>query len=463
MNTTSTNSQEKIENLWKASLLDSIFNRRSRRFAAGANLDGGPLAYKSTLSPTPLTTLEEAILATAAAGINGYANVDVPFDSGALPESGGGNVMAAFSGRVGASADAVHGCSLFVINDQGTHFLKRPQNFPKLDIGNLGEDAKAHRLEELYKRMLVKLSDKRGEIPRKVPHMFPFNKWSTNLPGSTYFLPVSDLSGMYLNILLSAFDEQMALFVVDERNFYLPAGVKKFGKSKGGVLHDDPKDERYVPLVFLEGVVLEFLAAETAFIVHNLSLVEQAMGLGGWTHFPTMRDVSWYEQLGIRTSSVKLSKTLGDNFLIKLLLNLLGRNIDIPFGLGLEHGGETLIKPWCPPYYKNMREAVLAFVDSKMSERDGWLKDDSDAHPWKENEGGRIKKGIPKYSDACIEATIALAEYCYNRYGRFPPYFGPTRISIGHQAHVLDLGFYDKFYKPGAYTDTQRDFMKNWR
>jgi hypothetical protein len=456
-------SQSRIDQLWKASLLDAIANRRSRRFSAGAHLDGGPLAYQSQMKPVPLTNLEEAILATAAAGINGYVNVDVPFESGPRPESGGGNVMAALSGRVGASADAVHGASLFIINDEGTYFLKRPQNLSKLDIGKLGDLTKDRQLEEVFLQMRVKLSDRRGAIPREVPHMFPFNKWSTNLPGSTYFLPVSDLSGMYINVLLSGFDEQMALFVVDERNLYQPAGVAKFGRSKGGALYDDPKSERYAPLIFLEGVILEFLMAETAFMLHNLSLVEQAMGLGGWTHFPTMRDVSWYEQLGIRTSTVKLSQTLGGGFFKTTLFNLLGRNIDIPYGLGLEHQGEVLIKPYTPPYYKNMEEAVLAFIDTKMSEKDGWLKDSSPAHPWKEEEGHRIKRAIPKYSDACIAATIALCEYCYKRYGRFPPYFGPTRMSLAHQAHVLDLSFYDEFYKPGAYTQTQANFMKVWR
>jgi hypothetical protein len=455
-------SNAKLDHVWNYPLLDAIVNRRSRRFSSGAHLDGGALSYKSKLDPQPLSLLEEATLATAAAGINGYVLVDVPFESGSTPESGGGNVMAALTGRTGASADAVHATSLFIINDEGNFLLKRPQDLPKLEIGDLGQMARDQRMEEIYQRLRIKLSDQRAGIPREVPYIFPFNKWSTNLPGTTYFLPTSDLTGMYLNILLSTFDEQMALYVVDERNFYRPAGVGKFAQSRGGKLHDNPKDNRYIPLVFLEAVVLEFVLAEQAFMVHNLSLVEQAMGLGGWTHFPTMSDTTWFGALGFQTGVQTIAQTMGGGFFKTLLLNLLKKNIEIPYGLGLEHDGEVLIKPYCPPYYKSMEEAVLAFVDFKMSKKDGTLKDNSAAHPWQEEKGQAIKDSIPPYSDDCIAATIALCEYVYKRYNRFPAYYGPMRITLGHQAHHLDLAFYDKFYKPGAYTETQAQHLERW-
>jgi hypothetical protein len=460
--TTKTEQRSQLDALWQYPLMDAIFNRRSRRFAAGAHLDGGALSYQSTMAPMPLTMLEEAVLATAAAGFNGYVLVDVPFESGTRPESGGGNVMAALTGRTGASADAVHAVSLFIINDEGAYFLQRPQDLQKLEVGDLGQMARERRLVEVYQRLRIKLNNQRPEIPRQVPEMFPFNKWSTNLPGATYFLPISDLTGMYINVLLSAFDEQMALFVVDERNFYRPAGLAKFGKSRGGKLHDDPKDQRYVPLNYLEGVILEFVLAEQSFMLHNLSLVEQAMGLGGWTHYATMRDTSWYLALGLRTAKQKLSQAMGSGFFKTLLLNLLNKNIDIPYGLGLEYEGKVLIKPFCPPYYNSMEEAVMAFIDTKMSKQNGTLKDSSNAHPWKEEKGQAIKDSIPLYSDDCIAATIALCEYIYKRYDRFPAYFGPMRITLAHQAHHLDLSFYDKFYKPGAYTATQAQHMDQW-
>src|SRR3954470_23613428 len=96
-------------------LLDAIRNRRSRRFALGAEMPGGGLAYKSTQSVVPLSTLEEAVLVFGAVGLTGFCLGELPFQSSA-PESGGGNVMASLRGRTIASADAVHTTILFVTN-----------------------------------------------------------------------------------------------------------------------------------------------------------------------------------------------------------------------------------------------------------------------------------------------------------------------------------------------------------
>jgi hypothetical protein len=36
------------------------------------------------------------------------------------------------------------------------------------------------------------------------------------------------------------------------------------------------------------------------------------------------------------------------------------------------------------------------------------------------------------------------------------------RTTLGHQAHHLDLEFYDTFYHPGAYTASQAEHMNHW-
>ena len=46
-------------------LLDALIERRSRRFAPGMRLNGGPLAYASARQPEPLTLEEEAALASS--------------------------------------------------------------------------------------------------------------------------------------------------------------------------------------------------------------------------------------------------------------------------------------------------------------------------------------------------------------------------------------------------------------
>ena len=63
--------------------------------------------------------------------------------------------------------------------------------------------------------------------------------------------------------------------ILDDRNFYLAAGVKKWIRS--GFLNKDIK----LPLGFL-GTMRTQIEAEL--LLQNLILMLQAMGLGGWIH-----------------------------------------------------------------------------------------------------------------------------------------------------------------------------------
>lgn len=441
-------------------LFDALLNRRSRRFSFGANLPGGALAYKSARVPMALSKNEEALLAFAAAGITGFALADLPFQEGELHEGGGGNVMASLIGRTGASADAVHSSTLFVINDEGTYILKRPQDLPLSRIDALADLAAEHQMVPIYDEMKIKVRDGRTTIPREVPAMFPFNKWSTNLPGSTYFLPVCELTGMYINVVLSAFDEQMALFALDERNWYQPAGIKKFGKSRGGRLHDNPKENRVVSVWALESAISDFMLAEQSFMVHNLSLMEQAMGLGGWTHFATATETAWYEALGFQLKQQKLSEFTNPGLVFRLLLRLTNQDRVFSHAVGLTVGGVGLIRPFCPPYYNTMEEAVRAFLEFKRANVVWADLTGQKRGLWRDPV--KVKQSIPDFSEECVAATIAYCSYIFETYGRFPAYFGPIRTTLAHQAHHLDLDFYDKFYGRGAYTDTQKNHHDDW-
>ena len=101
-----------------------------------------------------------------------------------------------------------------------------------------------------------------------------------------------------------------------------------------------------------------------------------------------------------------------------------------------------------------MREAVLAFVDYKFSEQRGTLRTTGVVSGWLD--GSKVQAAIPRYSERAVEATIAYCEYVYDRYGRFPSNGGPFRSILAYQAHHLDLGFYDQFYRPEALSETQR-------
>ena len=99
---------------------------------------------------------------------------------------------------------------------------------------------------ELYERSRVKIADRRIDLPRQLPYLMPFNTWAANVSGTTYFLAVNDLSGLYINIMLAMFSEDIGFFMVDDRNGYKPAGIEKFAKSKGGHLEDDLTKESFM-------------------------------------------------------------------------------------------------------------------------------------------------------------------------------------------------------------------------
>ena len=427
-----------------ATLIDALLYRRSSRFAAGMSLNGGPLQYKSARTPQPLTAEEEAALAFAACGVTGSTLAELPYDSGSVPNAGGGNIMKQFVARTAPSADALHTVTVFVTNDDGTWMLRRPQDFPRAEVPSLIDAARRHQWMDLYDRSRVRIAAARTDVPRELPFVPSFNKWSANVPGTTYFIPVNELTALYLNILLSAFSSDFSYFVVDERRGFRPAGIANFGRSKGGSLYDNPRDCRFVTVGFLESWLIEMAAIERGGILQNLGLMSQALGLGGFPHFAA-HPFAWPRALGFRMEEPSFSRVSAAGPLLKTVLRMTGRDIPLPTGVGLERGAEVLIKPYCPPYYPTMTAAVRAFVDEKFAAGTGAFRDDGAATPWREP--GSIQAGIPPYSSTAIDATIAYCEYVYNRYGRFPAACGPFRTVLAYQAHRLDPDFYARFYR----------------
>jgi hypothetical protein len=408
-------------------------------------LNGGPLAFESARAPQPLTIDEEAALAFAACGVTGYALAELPYETGNVPEAGGGNIMKQFVGRTAPSADALHAVTVFVLDDTGTWMLRRPQDFRREDVAALAQSAREQKLVELYGRSRMRISDKRLDVPRELPFVPPFNKWSVNVPGSTYFVPVNELTALYINILLSAFNGDFNYFLVDDRNGFRPAGVGRFARSKGGPLHDDPSEGRFMTVSFLEAWLFELAAVEQGAIVQNLGLMNQALGLGGFPHFAA-HPYGWTQALGFRMEEPRLSRVTAAGPVMKTALKLLGKDIVIPTAVGLERDGQVLIKPYCPPYYASMREAVLAFVDAKYAKATGSFRDGGEATAWLD--APSVQARIPEYSATAVEATIAYCEYVYARYGRFPAACGPFRTCLAYQAHRLDPDFYARFYRP---------------
>ncbi len=441
-------------------LLDAFLRRRSRRFALGNRLQGGGLSYESTANPVALTADEEAVLAFAGSGVTGHVFGELPYVPAAGPETGGGQIMMSTVGRTSSSADAVATASLAIMRDDGTFLMRRPQDFSPDEYAELTAMGRERRFTELYERSRVRLSDTRAGIPRQLPYTPPFNKWSANVPGATYFVPVSDVTGLYLTVLFAALGPEFAFFFHDDKDWRLrAAGIERFGRSKGGHLLDDVHDGRVGTIDEMETYLLEILGFEQGLMIQNVALAAEALGLGGFPHYAAHR-FAWPQALGCRMRDRTFAQILHKGFFGTLMLRLLKKNVTIPQAVGLEHDGEVLIKPYAPPYYPTMEAAVRAFVADKFAPRRGIFRNPRAAGAWQNPE--EIQASIPEYSEANIQAVIGYCEYVMKHYGQFPANYGALRTLMAFQAHHIDPAFYDRFYRPGAYQDTHVEHFRRW-
>ena len=429
------------------SLFDVLRNRRSRRVGLGMSIPEGPFKYSSPHKPIPLTEDEEAALAFAACGVTGYALADLSYGAGQ-----GGSMLAGRLGRTLASPDAIHAVAIVVTNDRGTWLLKRPQDFGAAEFPELVKLAKEGALTELYRRSRVQLSDRRAAPPLDPGHNFPINRWSLYAPGTTYFVPIIETTALTINALLELLDESMGIFVRDERARFRPAGLARFARSRGGHLHDDPRDLRSATIQAVETSLLESMATEQGMSLQNLALMTEALGLGGFPNF-ARHEYSWFQAPGFRMDTMPASGYLGAHRLLSRILGWLGKDPVIPFPLGMEAAGMTLLKPFCPPYYPTMQAAVAAFVETKFGDAGAYRRGVVQSS-WRESRS--LASQVPGPSPAAIQATTAYCDYVHRRYGRFPAYAAPFRTVIGFQVCRLDRDFYERFYRPEAMSESVR-------
>jgi hypothetical protein len=442
-----------LDRLRRYPLLDALRERRSRRFGLGMTLPAGPLGYQSRHPGLPLAEGEEALLAFAACGITGPALADLAYAPGQ-----GGTIMAGLVGRTIASGDAIQSVAVFVINAEATYLLKRPRDFALREIAELVALAASDEYQALYRRSRIPVLAGRPAAPHAPPYNLDVNRWSLYDPAGTYFLPVNDLTLLYLNGVLEIFGETTGAFVVDERAGFRAAGLARFARSRGGHLADDPREGRVLTIRDLESLVTEFATIEQGMVIQNLGLMAQAMGLGGFPHWAA-HPYGWLHALGFRMDTLPASRYLGLSRPLAWASRLLGRDVPVPLALGLEQGGQVLLAPYRPPYYRSMEAAVRAVVELKFGAA-GVFRGGATAGPWRDPSA--VAQAAAPPSPAAIDATIAYATYVWERYGRFPAYAPPFRTVLGFQASHLDVEFYDRFYRPEALAATQREHLARW-
>ena len=72
-------------------------------------------------------------------------------------------------------------------------------------------------------------------------------------------------------------------------------------------------------------------------------------------------------------------------------------------------------------------------------------------------------RGSAQIHDPAFRACVARqAQYVFDTFGKFPGTVPSVFIMNYVQAHHLDLDFYDRFFKPGAYLPTHAEHMAVW-
>jgi hypothetical protein len=176
------------------------------------------------------------------------------------------------------------------------------------------------------------------------------------------------------------------------------------------------------------------LVVEQAFICQNINLAQQALGLGGWTF------TGYIARFVMGGGDVP---GLGFRF------------VQPKEGPSCPVGLDGHFEAFTPPYYKDMHEAVDAFMAVKWS-----AFDDEVPKPYKEPD--KVVGRVPRPHPDTVELVKQYCQYCIDTYGRFPVYLDPMYQRLTVQAQHVDPDFYDLYYPPGALTQQHLGHFDRW-
>jgi hypothetical protein len=415
-----------LEDLAQFPLLEALYGRRSRRFALGSKIPDGPLAFESRQDPVPLTALERMLVLSAMGGTTGW-HYGITRHERYAPHMS--NYSGGAAGRTFPSAAGFHTAELFFTDDSGTYF------FPTRDAGALvdpeREQVTPALMVERHAQRLRQLSDERIHLPAKEPYVEGHNTWCVNVPGSLLVIPVADLAQHALAIF--CFLVQNGISVYDDLNDRPIPGIEEFGDL---VDLGEP-----MPLTFFDQYTLSEAVAELATSCYAGVLMLQAMGLGGWM----FDGIDRFTMLG--ASGDPDVPGLGFRY-----------DEDDRWSLPNPTGLEGVFEAYCPPHYQDMGAAVEAFAARKFGTGGPYNPETPGA--WSDSPGVR---GSAQVHDEHFKACVTTqAQYLYDTFGKFPATVPSLMILNYVQAHHLDLEFYDRLFKPGAYLRTHAEHMERW-
>lgn len=404
---------------------DALVSRRSRRVGLGMTTGEGELDYSSPYEAVPLSEVEEALLVMAATGVVGMALGDLVHPDGL-------GALVNWSSRAFPSPCNNQGTELFFTNDEGTWFVDVPALVPdpaEIAPAPPGDrEAQVAQLADLYRGARVPLSVGRADLPTGPPGLFGFNAWNANQPGTTLFIPVTDITVEYLNVLFVYLDAIQRVALVDEMNGGRSAGLEPWVTS--GRLDGS----RTMGIVAFEQRLLGIKATEAAFMTQNMALAQQCLGLGGFTY--SAYNSQWVlggmdcEGLGFRFGTAR-------------------------DGARFPLGRDGLYEAFVPEYHGSAEATVEAFLARKYAGHDP-------AVPKAFTRPDPVVASVPRPDEETIELVTAYVRYVHETFGRFPAYLDPMYMRIVSQAHHLDPDYYDDHHLDGALPEQHREHMARW-
>lgn len=408
-------------------LIEALLGRRSRRFALGAEMKTGPLAFKSKHEPLPLEELEQMLVLLAATGTTGW-NFLLPGNPCYAP------YLASYAGSAGGrtfpSNAGFHTVEFFYTDDQGVYFLPTRDQTATFRSSAV-EDFSLEELLASHRRRIRKIKDGRLVLPRRNPHMEGHNFWIANHPGSTLIIPVADLAQHFLGNLCYFVQNGFAIY--DDLNQREISGIDRFSN-----LIDTANP---IPLSYVEQMTLMEATVEISTSCHSGVLMLQALGLGGWMY----DGIDRHAIFGI--SGDPDAPGLGFEF-----------KTDERWALPNPTRLRGVLEAMCPPNYPDMRSAVEALAERKFGPGGPYHPDTPGV--WKES--FKVRGSAQPYSEEFKECVTLQAQYVYDSFGKIPGTL-PSLLSVMYlQAHHLDLDYYDYYFEPGAYLRTHRAHLETW-
>ncbi len=456
-------SSDGLRDLFSYPLTAALQDRRTRRVAQGVSLPHGAQPYESGNSPSPLTAVEEAVL-IASTSITGAVMHDGPTSR---PDGSRefGTMFLDVAGRAAPSADNAHAAFFFMVNDEGVWLIERPRGRAAVEllrsIPPRWEDRTEADWLAFASAVKRKVHDGRLAFPlREWPYYMAWNGQFSNVPGTTCFLPMVDVTRQYINGLLILLSEPLKPLFVDDWQRFKPSGALEWAAwfaSKVGLVEPIP----YQPIGGIKrvrgGWVDPKLPApmtligngrsdfEASFLLQNLMLTAEALRLGGWVHGAPMFPYIWQrdEAAGVLGLGFREHGGIDPGERWRRWPPLPGSQ---PNYVGIDGVLEGL----CPPYVRDMDEAVDRVLEDKFGAGGVYTDLDVFGQAYRDRSAAETYvRAAAHPSHETITYVKEICRYIAETYGRFPAHADAFHMpGIWVQFSHLEIEYYERFAAP---------------